>query len=299
VARLLVDHLHPLFRAPKVDLWHYPKGHLPLLCRFKSPVIGTVHDVILQHYVDKYPRDRSATAYRYWLAVLKRSISGFDSIVTVSRTSESAIRTFCDRHRLRCPSIYVTYEGFHVDPAAANPGDKDDAVVHLCSREPHKRTATLLTWWGHLRQTTDNLPALRLIGTMRPEEQALAQSMPGVEIKGRLPRPQLEREIARARALLLPSEIEGFGLPAVEAYALGAPVVYVRGTAVEEIIGPGTCGAFSLEDIGSFEAALAEVLAMSTDSVEAHGRLLAKRFAWRQTAAATAAAYQQLLEQRR
>ena len=32
----------------------------------------------------------------------------------------------------------------------------------------------------------------------------------------------------KARALILPSEIEGFGLPALEAYYLGTPVCFVK-----------------------------------------------------------------------
>ena len=51
--------------------------------------------------------------------------------------------------------------------------------------------------------------------------------------------------------LLLPSEIEGFGLPALEAYYLSTPVVYVRGTAVEEILGERSPGGFVLESADS------------------------------------------------
>lgn len=110
LARAAVDNFHPFLPSPEVDLWHYPKGHLPMLSRFRRPTIGTVHDVILQHYADRYPAARSRLAYGYWLAVLKRSIARLDFIVTVSEFSAAAIRSFCERHRLRCPPIRVTYE---------------------------------------------------------------------------------------------------------------------------------------------------------------------------------------------
>src|SRR4051812_36079598 len=50
--RLVADNLHPLAAGIAADIWHYPKGHLPLTGRYRAPVVGTVHDLILQHYAD-------------------------------------------------------------------------------------------------------------------------------------------------------------------------------------------------------------------------------------------------------
>jgi glycosyltransferase involved in cell wall biosynthesis len=75
-----------------------------------------------------------------------------------------------------------------------------------------------------------------------------------------------------ARALILPSEIEGFGLPALEAYYLGTPVCYVRNTSVEEILAVATSkGGFSLDSSESLHHALAEVMAMDHDEVRTCG----------------------------
>lgn len=52
-----------------------------------------------------------------------------------------------------------------------------------------------------------------------------------------LPRRDLWRLIRGARAVLFPSVYEGFGLPAAEAMALGAPVLASRGHALEEVCG--------------------------------------------------------------
>src|SRR4051794_1539438 len=37
--RLVTDNLHPFIVRMEADLWHYPKGHLPLVGRTRKPVI--------------------------------------------------------------------------------------------------------------------------------------------------------------------------------------------------------------------------------------------------------------------
>ena len=109
-----------------------------------------------------------------------------------------------------------------------------------------------------------------------------------------LPEAQLVETLESSRALLLPSEIEGFGLPALEAYCLGTPVVFVKGTAVEEVLGEGTPGGFCLDDFESFCAALDEVLSLDPEQIRAKTRELRKRFSWRACAERTVAAYHEV-----
>jgi glycosyltransferase involved in cell wall biosynthesis len=90
----------------------------------------------------------------------------------------------------------------------------------------------------------------------------------------------LQDAYLKASALILPSEIEGFGLPALEAYYLGTPVCYVKGTSVEEILGVVTSqGGFSLDSSESLFTALDEVMAMSQDQVRACGLKLRETYA--------------------
>jgi glycosyltransferase involved in cell wall biosynthesis len=293
--RLIADNFHPLIcRDKEPDLWHYPKGHLPLPCRYGKPTVITVHDLILQYYADRYPRERSALAYSYWTAVLKRSIPRSSLVLTVSHASEVALRSFCERHRLECPPIRVTYESFAVTTKPVRTSEKEDVVVHLASRERHKQTSTLLKFWEQLTKAEAGLPTLTLLGNLRPEDAAFAATLPSVKLCGRLPRLELEATIARARALVFPSEIEGFGLPTIEAYVLGTPVVYVLGTAVEEILGEGTPGGFVLSDFESFRAALRIALDMTGDAVQARSQQLASRYSWEACAALTKIAYREL-----
>jgi glycosyltransferase involved in cell wall biosynthesis len=83
-----------------------------------------------------------------------------------------------------------------------------------------------------------------------------------------------------AQAVILPSEIEGFGLPALEAYYLGTPVCYVKGTSVEEVLAVATDkGGFALDDMESLFTALDEVMAMPPDEVSSCGFKLRETYA--------------------
>jgi glycosyltransferase involved in cell wall biosynthesis len=84
-----------------------------------------------------------------------------------------------------------------------------------------------------------------------------------VRLLGHLPRPDLMALVRGARAVCFPSLYEGFGLPAVEAMALGTPVLTSDASCMPEIVGDAALCADPLS-----VAALAEALrALDGDAV--------------------------------
>ncbi len=293
--RVLIDNLHrALLPPPGADAWFYPKGYLPWLVTHGKPTVATIHDTILQHYADHYPEERSAFEYRYWIGLIKRTLRNASMILTVSNHAHRQILAFCDRYRITPPEIRVIYEGSDFETwVDAPPAVKRDAVVHLASVLPHKKTRLLLERWRQFQQDGDrDLPELRLIGRFLPADEQLARSLDRVHLMPFLPDEKYAAEIRHARALILPSEIEGFGLPALEAYYLGTPVCYVRNTSVEEVLGPSTTvGGFNLEDPASLRAALDQVLTLAPEATAASARHLRQRFSSDAFAAAVARAF--------
>jgi glycosyltransferase involved in cell wall biosynthesis len=153
-------------------------------------------------------------------------------------------------------------------------------MLHLASREPHKRTAHLVRWWHDAENQGRRMPMLHLVGMVPDEVQPLLASSRSLVRRPFLDDAALEQAYHDAQALILPSEIEGFGLPALEAYYLGTPVCYVKGTSVEEILAPATSkGGFTLDDPASLFAALDEVVAMSPEEVRQCGLKLRETYA--------------------
>lgn len=301
--RLVADHLHLALKGlagarsddgDTPDLWHFPKGFLPALQRPQVPVVGTVHDTILEHYATQHPKHRSAAANSYWLGLLARSLARFDLVLTDSEFSRRSIEAFCRARRIVCPRLEVTYLAARWDGKKSSEA-LEDRVLHLVSPLPHKRSNTALEFWKKLQSERRDLPTLDLIGSTTAEQRVRIAALRGVRTSEAQAEDELKRRIANARALLLPSEIEGFGLPALEAYSLGTPVLYVTRTAVEEVLGEGTPGGFELESFDSFRAALDEVLALGEDWIAEKSAALRDRYSWSACAKRTLRAYQGLL----
>ena len=282
LVRLLTDHLHPLFGShwANPDLFYYPKGYLPWISNFCRPSVVTIHDTIIQYDEDHYPAWRKSREYAYWAWMLQHTLRNADLVLTVSESSKEQIRRFMARHRIPDKEIIVTYEPclYEVFPQPVAPAKKDH-VIHLASREPHKQTAKLVKWWLEAEQEGRNLPTLHLVGTLPAEVNPLLASSQTLVKRPFLEDAALKDAYMTARALILPSEIEGFGLPALEAYYLGTPVCHVAGTSVEEILGIATSkGRFSLESKESLFKALDEVMAMTPEEIHECGLSLRQKY---------------------
>jgi glycosyltransferase involved in cell wall biosynthesis len=99
-----------------------------------------------------------------------------------------------------------------------------------------------------------------------------------------------------ATCFLFPSRYEGFGLPALEAMACGAPVVASSATSIPEVVGD----AGILVDPDDYEAwaqTLAEVLSepATRADLSARGRERASGFTWEACAEQTVSAYRKAL----
>jgi glycosyltransferase involved in cell wall biosynthesis len=282
VRRVLTDHLHPLIgNDSAVDVHYFPKGFLPRLQWLCQPSVVTIHDTIIQYYSDHYPEWRTDIEYHYWAAMLKHTLRHATCILTVSESAKTQITTFMERHGIPRKDIHVTYEPcmYESSPQLENPA-KDNYVLHLGSREPHKRTAWLIQVWAKESQQNQALPALHVVGTIPVEVETLAQNSKNIVCLPFLDDEALQMKFSAARALILPSEIEGFGLPAIEAYYLGTPVCYTRGTSIEEVLEVATPhGGFSLDDPTSLFAALSDVLHVSPEEIYDCGLKLRETYA--------------------
>ena len=107
--------------------------------------------------------------------------------------------------------------------------------------------------------------------------------------------PELDKQAlyAGARAVCYPSIREGFGLPVLEAMARGAPVVTSRGTATEEVAG-GAAVLVDPLDERDIARGIEEAIDRGAELAE-RGPARAAQLTWAATAAATVAAYREVV----
>jgi glycosyltransferase involved in cell wall biosynthesis len=106
----------------------------------------------------------------------------------------------------------------------------------------------------------------------------------------------LRRAYRAADVLLFPSLYEGFGLPVLEAFASGLPVVTSGAGGLREVGGDAVIVVES-RDATAYVDALDELSADANarEALIERGRRRAREFTWQRTAERTAAVYRQLL----
>jgi glycosyltransferase involved in cell wall biosynthesis len=119
-----------------------------------------------------------------------------------------------------------------------------DRVLHVGNWEPRKNQLTLLRVLSSSREERPTLSA-RLVGGRTSlhreyiaelaEQVAAAERQSWLVDLGPTTDSQLWQAMQQARALVQPSLDEGFGLPAVEAMALGTPVISSSAGAIPEV----------------------------------------------------------------
>lgn len=214
---------------PRMIHWTYP---LPLHLE-GALNITTIHDLIpLTH-----PHLTGIDSKRF-RRLINEAVTRADAIITVSETVRRQIierlGTSPDKiTNLSQPVEFSTDQLTQI--AGVPPIAADGAFIFVGRIEARKNIDRLLK--AHARSRTRT--PLILIGPDGDDAPDLSSRAPTSTVI-RIPwidRIGLLRTLMGAKALLFPSLAEGFGLPILEAMALGTPVMTSRGGATEEIGG--------------------------------------------------------------
>jgi glycosyltransferase involved in cell wall biosynthesis len=176
-------------------------------------------------------------------------------------------------------------------------------LLSVGQQQPYKAQDQLIRALAALRR--DDV-VLALPGAPTPYGAELAQLAAGlgvgerVRILGFVSDEDVEGLYAVATAVLQPSRMEGFGLPALEALQRGRPLACSGRSALGEVVGDAGL-LIDPDDVGSITDALRRLLdddALRAD-LAARGPVRAAAFTWEATAAATVASYRQARAARR
>lgn len=209
-------------RADRLDLFHSTINlGVPLISK-RFPLYATLHD----HFTHaarlpwgKRPREWwAALNYRLELRLLKRAKLFF----TVSHAAKADIARSMN---LPAAKIKVAYNG--VNLSTTDPRVVGNYFLYVGGLEVRKSVITLLRAMVLLSERTP--VKLILAGSLRaatPEVRKLLEERRDLfELREGVSDEELTKLYRNARALVFPSLEEGFGLPLVEAMALGCPVI--------------------------------------------------------------------------
>src|SRR5262245_8164465 len=273
------------------------------------PVVTTIHHPLTIDRRASFARDRSLAEAIGTMQFYPAGMQGFvarriDRVLTSSRSSARDLeRDFGVRpERLRMVANGVDTELFRPDPARER--DPHEILCVGRASDPNKGVRTLVDALAllptpvHLTLVDDDAaenPARR-----RAAEVGCADRL---RLVGRVPTPELLALYRRAALVVVPSRHEGFGLPAVEAMACGAPVVASRAGALPEVVGTAGGGILvepeSPQALAKGIAQLLEQPAARAELGERGRRGVEAAYAWPRVAEATARVYAEVVAESR
>jgi glycosyltransferase involved in cell wall biosynthesis len=166
---------------------------------------------------------------------------------------------------------------------------------------PRKNISRLLIGYGEaLRKADAAFPDLLLVGHSGVEKSPLDKKIKGLGLEGKVrrlpPQPQdlLIKLVSESNGLAFPSLFEGFGMPIIEAYARGIPVLTSNVTSMPEVAG-GLSDLCNPEDAAS----IAEGLLRLAQPKQMQWERIAKRRTYAEgfSAQRAAAAYSDLIDE--
>jgi glycosyltransferase involved in cell wall biosynthesis len=296
VERLWMDHATSLLRAAMhdLDVVHFPKGFIPVLNPTRARIVATVHDDIPCRYIEgTWERAHVSRQTRYFAWAVRHAARRADHLLTVSEFSRGCLEKRQGRSR-RCPPISVTHQGMTLPARDFVPvAERQPHVLHIGSRFPHKRSPWGI--WAVLRYLDwSGTPLrLRILGDLDEQAERLAAHPLVDRVRDSLSNHEMATEMAQARALVFPSEYEGFGLPPFEALCLGTPAVYARRAATAEIL-RGVPGGYDATDERSFREAFDQALRWSDQDLRHLQSRLRERYSWEKVGQQTLEVYRSL-----
>jgi glycosyltransferase involved in cell wall biosynthesis len=258
-----------LARSARDSVVHFPAAPPPPYVT--GPTVTTVHDATLI-FRPEWGSSAGRHIYRRFLTRQRARSNAWQLTPSLAARNDLRLAGFADsRIIVASPPAYTPTGDAELPEMVA-----DDYLLYVGTREPRKNLANLIEAVGMMDTDVSQL----VIAGRAGWNAAAAPTFAGrvqVLYLGSISDGALASLYAQARAVVLPSLYEGFGLPVAEALAFGRPVVCSDIPAVREVAG-AAAHYFNPRDVDSMVAALERALADDVTTVGRSGESIRDRF---------------------
>lgn len=271
----------------QLSLPKHARGNILNLCN-TAPLRGR-HNIVCIHdtNVFDYPASYSRQFRLLYRALVPRVARAAATVATVSAYSAGQLaRLGIDRSLIAVlPNGHehvARWRAGHSRQTAAATGP--NTIVVLGSRAPHKNVGMLMALAGRLAEQGLRI-AIAGGADAHVFQDAAASDAGNVVSVGRVSDAELAALLEGALCLAFPSFVEGFGLPPLEAFAMGCPVVSSDRASLPEVCGDAAL--YAAPDrpdqwLSAF-CALRDDPQLRATLIE-RGQARAKAFSWRASA---------------
>ena len=233
-----------LLKKLNPDLFLSPDGYLSLRSGIKS--VAVFHDLSFEHYPEHIPFF-SRMHYRHFFPKFAQKAT---RIVTVSQFSKHDIH---QQYGVNTAKIDVVYDGANEDYRPL-PIKEQDVIrkrftngcpyfIFIGSLHPRKNLVNLFKAFDIFKNTTGSDIKLLIVGAKKWWTKDISRTFKSMDhsgevvFSGRLNAEELVKVLGSSLALTYVSYFEGFGIPIVEAFRCGTPVITSNVTSMPEVAG--------------------------------------------------------------
>jgi glycosyltransferase involved in cell wall biosynthesis len=282
----------------KLDVFHSPANVLPLT--YYRPSVITIHDLAIYRNPAWFPSQVFSTRL-----LVPQSVKRAKRIIAVSDSTRRDLR---DLFNVPARKVLVIPEGVDVRPLPLSDRNADVRkqfrlpkrfLLFVGTLEPRKNLPALVRAFAVVaRMPRFSDVGLVLAGARGYKATEVFEEITEQKLKDRvwyigyLTQNQKLAAIRAAEAFVFPSVYEGFGLPVLEAMALGTPVITSRVSSLPEVAGTAAL-LVDPEDEGELVRAMVRVLdgAPLRARLAKAGKAQAAKFSWDRTAKETLDVY--------
>ena len=289
-----------------LDLVHFPHFNVPLF--YGNKFIVTIHDLIHQHFAMKRATTLDPLTYKIkqfgYKKVFSHAVKKSKKIIVPSEFVKSQL---CDEWKIERSKVVVTCEGVDEKILQIKSkqkknlqlkilekiGVKKPYIFYVGNAHPHKNIESLIRAFRRIRCKHRDLN-LVLAGGDHYFWKRIKDHYddPGIIYPGYVTDESLVTLFANAQMFVMPSFEEGFGIPVLESFAIGCPVVCSDIGALKEVAGDGAIY-FDPKSIDGIAEKITQVLEnekLKKDLIK-NGEKKVKNFSWKKLAEETLKIY--------
>lgn len=290
-----------------LDLLHVPHFNVPIF--YSGKMVVTIHDLIHQHVDTRASSTHNLLVYKIkkiaYKKVFQTALSKSKKVITVSKYVKKQLE---EEWGVPSKNIIVTYEGVDEEFLRSGSSAKDQQsrkilenfkikppyIFYVGNAHPHKNLGMLINTFLDLRQRFQYLQ-LVLSGDDNYFWPRIRRNYKHKDIiyTGKVSDKELAVLYKGAEAFVTASLEEGFGLPLLESFAIGTPVVSSNSASLPEIGGEAALyfDPRNKEDMVEKIQKVLNDLKLKRTLIE-NGRRRVKQFSWKKMAKETLEIYE-------
>ena len=204
------------------------------------PFIVTIHDLMVLELPDYFGSNflRNSISRRIFKSLITKSLKSASAISVPTEFTAKRLKTVFSGLSFK---TFITGEGQNLFSEKSD--TKGDYLLYVGNARSYKNLPRLLIAYSRLYAMNRYFPKLIMVVSKdrayKPFLRTLhdCSAFDVIEVRNNIDEDELIELYRNCMALIMPSIMEGFGLPALEAMAAGKPVIVSKETALEEITG--------------------------------------------------------------